>query len=56
MYGVPVTRLELIYNEHTPRMDFIISRSHREVYRVLWKYFEPDHPWRPAPGAEQFKP
>jgi beta-lactamase class A len=28
----------------------------RRVSALLWKYFEPGHPWHPAPGAEQFKP
>ncbi|HET9725264.1 MAG TPA: serine hydrolase [Gemmatimonadales bacterium] len=28
----------------------------RKVSALLWRYFEPNHPWRPAPGAEQFKP
>jgi CelD/BcsL family acetyltransferase involved in cellulose biosynthesis len=46
MYGVPVRRLEFIFNVHTPRMDVIISRAHREVYRVLWKYLhENQHLW-----------
>jgi beta-lactamase class A len=28
----------------------------RRVSALLWAYFEPTHPWRPAAGAEQFKP
>jgi beta-lactamase class A len=28
----------------------------RRVSALLWNYFEPSHPWHPAPGAEQFKP
>jgi len=28
----------------------------RRVSALLWQYFEPSHPWHPAPGAEQFKP
>ncbi len=28
----------------------------RRVSALLWRYFEPGHPWRPAPGAEKFKP
>jgi CelD/BcsL family acetyltransferase involved in cellulose biosynthesis len=38
MYGVPVRRLEFIFNVHTPRMDVIVGRAPREVYRALWKY------------------
>ncbi len=28
----------------------------RKVSSFLWKHFEPDHPWNPAPGAKIFKP
>ena len=28
----------------------------RRVSALLWQHFEPDHPWHPAAGAEQFKP
>ena len=28
----------------------------RRVSALLWKHFEPSHPWAPAPGAERFKP
>lgn len=28
----------------------------RRISAVLWRYFEPERPWRPAPGAEAFKP
>jgi beta-lactamase class A len=28
----------------------------RHVSALLWRYFEPKHPWAPAPGAERFKP
>jgi CelD/BcsL family acetyltransferase involved in cellulose biosynthesis len=46
MYGVPVRRLEFIFNVHTPRMDVIIGRAPREVYRTLWKYLnENQHLW-----------
>jgi CelD/BcsL family acetyltransferase involved in cellulose biosynthesis len=38
MYGLPVRRLELIFNVHTPRLDVVATRSHREVYRALWRY------------------
>ncbi len=26
----------------------------RHISRLLWNYFEPDHPWRPAPGRERY--
>ena len=28
----------------------------RHVAALLWRYFEPKHPWQPAPGADRFKP
>ncbi len=28
----------------------------RRVSALLWEHFEPAHPWRPAEGAERFKP
>ncbi|MCK4578379.1 MAG: serine hydrolase [Candidatus Marinimicrobia bacterium] len=26
----------------------------RDVSRLLWQYFEPDHPWEPTPGMEDW--
>ncbi len=28
----------------------------RKVSALLWRTFEPEHPWSPAPGVEKFKP
>jgi len=28
----------------------------RKATALLWKTFEPEHPWSPAPGVEKFKP
>lgn len=28
----------------------------RRISALLWREFEPRHPWKPTPGAEQFKP
>jgi len=28
----------------------------RRVSAMLWRYFEPKHPWTPAPGADRYKP
>ncbi|MEO8198979.1 MAG: serine hydrolase [Gemmatimonadota bacterium] len=28
----------------------------RRLSALLWKYFEPEHPWTAAPGAERLKP
>lgn len=37
MYGVPVRRLRLLHNDHTPRTDFIISERPDEAYRAIWQ-------------------
>jgi CelD/BcsL family acetyltransferase involved in cellulose biosynthesis len=36
MYGVPVRRLRLMHNEHTPRADFIVAERPDESYRAVW--------------------
>jgi CelD/BcsL family acetyltransferase involved in cellulose biosynthesis len=36
MYGVPVRRLRLLHNDHTPRADVIVAERGEEVYRALW--------------------
>ena len=28
----------------------------RKVSALLWRHFEPDHPWTPSPGAGKYKP
>jgi beta-lactamase class A len=28
----------------------------RKISALLWRHFEPSHPWHPAPGADRFKP
>jgi CelD/BcsL family acetyltransferase involved in cellulose biosynthesis len=37
MFGLNITRLESIYNFHTPRYDFIITGNSDIVYRLIWK-------------------
>jgi len=36
MYGVPIRRLRLLHNDHTPRADFIIAGQADEAYRAIW--------------------
>ena len=36
MYGIPVRELGFIYNDHTPRFDFIVARDHASVYEAVW--------------------
>ncbi|HEY3127937.1 MAG TPA: GNAT family N-acetyltransferase [Acidobacteriota bacterium] len=38
MYGLPMRRLEFIYNAHTPQADFIIGRWSKEAYGAIWNY------------------
>ena len=36
MYGVPVRRMRLIQNDHTPRIDFVIAADAERAYRAIW--------------------
>jgi CelD/BcsL family acetyltransferase involved in cellulose biosynthesis len=36
MYGLPVRRLDLLHNDHTPRADWIVDRSSPGAYAALW--------------------
>ena len=36
MYGVPVTRVRLIQNDHTPRVDVIVAGRPDESYQAIW--------------------
>jgi CelD/BcsL family acetyltransferase involved in cellulose biosynthesis len=40
VYGLRVQQLEFIFNVHTPRMDLIVTRARRDVYRALWRYLD----------------
>ena len=35
-YGLPVRRLALLANDHTPRTDFVIAGKPDEAYRAIW--------------------
>jgi CelD/BcsL family acetyltransferase involved in cellulose biosynthesis len=35
-YGLPVRRLALIANDHTPRTDFVVSGDESEIYSAIW--------------------
>jgi CelD/BcsL family acetyltransferase involved in cellulose biosynthesis len=35
-YGLPVRRLTLLANDHTPRTDFVIADKPDEAYRAIW--------------------
>jgi len=36
VYGVPVRRLALLANDHTPRTDFIVVERAEDAYRAIW--------------------
>ncbi len=36
VYGLPVRRLALLANDHTPRTDFLVAGNENEVYRAIW--------------------
>ena len=36
VYGLPVRRLALIANDHTPRTDFVVAGDESEIYRAIW--------------------
>ena len=36
MYGIPVRRLRLLHNDHTPRADFIVADRPDQSYRAIW--------------------
>jgi CelD/BcsL family acetyltransferase involved in cellulose biosynthesis len=38
IYGVPVTSLRLLQNDHTPRTDFIIADRAEESYHAIWHW------------------
>jgi hypothetical protein len=37
MYGVPVRRLQLLANDHTPHADVIVAERPQESYRAIWQ-------------------
>lgn len=37
MYGVPVRRLRLLQNDHTPRTDIIVAERPQDSYRAIWQ-------------------
>jgi hypothetical protein len=37
MYGMPIRRLGLLHNDHTPRTDIIVAERPEESYREIWR-------------------
>jgi len=42
VYGLPIRRLALLANDHTPRADFVVSGNADEVYRAVWNALRDD--------------
>jgi CelD/BcsL family acetyltransferase involved in cellulose biosynthesis len=38
IYGIPVRVIGSIYNDHTPRFDFIASEDHPQVCETVWRH------------------
>ena len=36
VYGLPLRRLALLANDHTPRTDFVVASDENEVYPAIW--------------------
>jgi CelD/BcsL family acetyltransferase involved in cellulose biosynthesis len=36
VYGLPVRRLALLANDHTPRADFVVAGDEDEIYQAIW--------------------
>jgi CelD/BcsL family acetyltransferase involved in cellulose biosynthesis len=44
MYGIPVRRLELMANDHTPRFDLVVAAGFDEVYGVILDHLRAQAP------------
>jgi len=42
VYGLPVRRIALVANDHTPRTDFVIADKPEEAYRAIWNAIHDD--------------
>lgn len=45
MYGIPIRRIDLIHNDHTPRADFIVVERHDEAYDAIWRTLQAQAGW-----------
>ena len=41
-YGLPIRRLALLANDHTPRTDILVAGKADEVYRAIWQTLRED--------------
>lgn len=45
MWGIPVSRLSFLYNDHVPRADFIVAQGHGDAYRAIWNHLRETGGW-----------
>jgi CelD/BcsL family acetyltransferase involved in cellulose biosynthesis len=49
IYGMPVRRLRLMHNDHTPRIDFVVAggreEDREEAYRAIWAAIGASDAW-----------
>jgi CelD/BcsL family acetyltransferase involved in cellulose biosynthesis len=46
MYGMPIRRLSLLQNDHSPRADFILVERPADAYEAIWRaLFRERHNW-----------
>ena len=43
MYGLPIRKIDFIHNDHTPRIDFIVTARPAEAYDAIWKALRETH-------------
>ena len=45
MYGLPIRKVDLIQNDHTPRIDFIVADGGADAYRAVWNTLIESRDW-----------
>src|SRR5215208_1491060 len=45
MYGLPIRKVDLIHNDHTPRIDFIVSDRADDAYQAIWNTVVRNRDW-----------
>ena len=45
MYGLPIRKLDLLHNDHTPRADFIVAEQHGQAHEAIWDVLHTDDEW-----------
>jgi CelD/BcsL family acetyltransferase involved in cellulose biosynthesis len=40
LYGLPIRKVDLLHNDHTPRTDFIVAESASAAYEAIWAHLD----------------